>query len=410
MDVLRRPVYRIVLIWLAWALILIGYQAYSDARLNPQTPDYVLPWTPAETAPDIQDGKVYLNEPFMNRQVAWDSEYYLSIATVGYDDPDVWSLISPDGQVSLSGNYAFFPLYPFLIRVVRLPLLLLGLTPIATSTLGGVIVSLLGTLGAMLALYDITRDELEDEGGIRTAFYLLIYPAGFFLAMVYTEGLFMGLAFGSMALIRRKRWVLAALLAGCAVWTRAVGVALIIPLALAWFQEVDWKDFSFDPFPWRLLGKALLVLVPLFAYWLWRRFFNIGFTVVEHYYFGRQLFHFAESYRGWSRAASMITGLIPQTAAYYLLEFTAMIFGTVACFLTIRRYPGLSLFGLLAILIAASSVVTQGMLRYVMVAPSIFIVLSRAGRSQVFDRAWTVASTLLMGLHAMLFAFNFWAG
>ena len=409
MRQLRKPIYQITAIWLAWALIVIGFQAYADARLDPQPPDRVLLWTPAVTTVGSLDNRIYLNEPFMNHQVAWDSEYYLSIATVGYDDPAVWGMTSPDGQF-ISGNYAFFPLYPYMIRIVRLPILLLGLTSIAASTLGGVIISLLGTLGAMLALYDITRDELEDTGGIRTAFYLLVYPAAFFLAMVYTEGLFVGLAFGSMALLRRKKWLLSAILAGCATWTRAVGIALILPLAIAWLQEVDWRSFSLKPFPWRLLGRALLVLTPLAAYWLWRRFFNIEFTIVEHFFFGRRLFAFRDSYQVWLDAAANLTGPNSQAAAYYLLEFAAMGFGVVACLLTLRRYPGISLFGLMAIIIPAASNSAQGMLRYVMVAPPVYIVLSRAGRSQAFDRAWTVASTLLMGLHAMLYAFNFWAG
>ena len=41
-------------------------------------------------------------------------------------------------------------------------------------------------------------------------------------------------------------------------------------------------------------------------------------------------------------------------------------------------------------------------------APAIFITLARWGKNPVFDRAWTLASLLLMGLLAMLFAFNFW--
>ncbi|MBN1120628.1 MAG: hypothetical protein JXJ17_06085 [Anaerolineae bacterium] len=408
-DVLRKPASKLVMIWLAWALIVIGFQAYATARLELQPPDYALIWTPESTTPGSQDDRTYLNEPFMNRQVAWDSEYYLSIATGGYEDPEIWSLQSPDGQ-SLSGNYAFFPFYPFLIRIVRLPLLLFGLTPIGASALGGVIVSLLGTLTATFALYDMTREELEEKGAIRTAFYLLICPAGFFLAMVYTEGLFVGLAFGSMALVRRKRWGWSALLAACAVWTRSVGVALVVPLAVAWLKEIDWKHFSLKPFPWKLVGKGLLVLIPLAAYWLWRRFFNIEFTLLEYFYFGRERFAWQKAREGWEYAYAMFRDGHIQSTAYYGLEFAATIFGTLACLLTLRKYPGVSLFGLVAIFIAVTSGAPQGMHRYVMVAPAVFVVLSRAGRSEVFDRAWTILSTLLMGLYAMLYAFDFWAG
>lgn len=50
----------------------------------------------------------------------------------------------------------------------------------------------------------------------------------------------------------------------------------------------------------------------------------------------------------------------------------------------------------------------QGMHRYILTAPSVFVALARWSRNPVFDRAWTLASVLMMGLLATLFAFNFW--
>jgi hypothetical protein len=210
---------------------------------------------------ETRPGQPYLNDPVMNNQVAYDSEFYISIAIAGYDDP-VLRTAPPDWREDLAGhkpvslNYAFFPFYPLVMRALSSPLSLLGFSAIGTASLAGVIVSLLGTLGAMLALHDLTRDELEESGGIRTAFYLIAFPTGFFLAMVHTEGLFVGLAFGALALLRRKQWIGAALLAACATWTRAVGIALVIPLAVAWIAEVRASGFSLRPFPWKLLGKA----------------------------------------------------------------------------------------------------------------------------------------------------------
>jgi hypothetical protein len=52
----------------------------------------------------------------------------------------------------LSINYAFFPLYPLLIRVLTYPLALFGLNWIAAAILAGVIISALGALAAVLAL------------------------------------------------------------------------------------------------------------------------------------------------------------------------------------------------------------------------------------------------------------------
>ena len=89
---------------------------------------------------------------------------------------------------------------------------------------------MLGALAAMLALADLARDELGEAGGLRAALYLILFPTGFFLAQVYTEGLFVGLAFSSLALVRRKQWLWAALLAVAATWTRTVGIALVASL------------------------------------------------------------------------------------------------------------------------------------------------------------------------------------
>jgi hypothetical protein len=189
----------IVLIWLGWSFIMIGFQHWIGARLELVRPDYTLNWTAEGTTSHSQDGKPTLLEPFLNEQVAWDSEYYLSIASVGYDDPAIecipadfaWGsrqyfyIPSRDANCT-SLNYAFFPLYPWLTWLGTLPLRVLPLNMIARTTLAAVIVSLLGAFGAMLGLYFISRESLGEEGGVRAAFYLLIFPSGFFLAQVYT--------------------------------------------------------------------------------------------------------------------------------------------------------------------------------------------------------------------------------
>jgi hypothetical protein len=185
-------------------------------------------------------------EPFMNNQVSWDSENYIGISIGGYDDPcitvayeSVYALggtIVPCMDTVNRGNekpirlsYAFFPFYPILIHLFAIPLSLLQLNPIATATLAGVIISALGLLAAMLAMYDLTYEPLGEEGAMRAVFYMLIFPASFFFVQVYSEGLFVGLAFGCLAMLKRKHLVLAALLAGAATLTRAVGIALLIP-------------------------------------------------------------------------------------------------------------------------------------------------------------------------------------
>jgi hypothetical protein len=44
------------------------------------------------------------------------------------------------------------------------------------------------------------------------------------------------------------------------------------------------------------------------------------------------------------------------------------------------------------------------------VAPAMYIVLAMLGRNKVFDRVWTLASLLLLGMSVMLFSFDMWVG
>lgn len=428
-----KPARIIVLTWLAWAVIVIGFQGLATARLELQYPDRAQAWTTQFTGEGYQEGHIYLLEPFMNNQVAWDSEYYLAIAIGGYDDPNSPHL-TPQGvqfsvrdhtvtqsgssfDESISLSYAFFPFYPLMIRVFAFPLQVLGLNAIATATLAGVIVSGLGTLLGMLALYDLTRESLGETGGLRAAFYLIIFPTGFFLIQVYTEGLFAGLAFGCLAMLKRKHWLLAALLGVAATMTRAVGVALVIPMAITWLRSGEWLDLDLERrqilhqgIPPRPLAHGLLAILPLIAFTIWRfSYWGLAFDYVESHYFERGFLQLGYAFTVWSQAWQlMLDGSNPQSTAYYLTEFLGLVIGVVACIVTFRTHPEVAWFSIAVILISWASGPAQGIHRYILGAPAVFIALARWGDHPVFDRAWTILSLLLMGLLAMLFAFNMW--
>jgi hypothetical protein len=411
----------LAVVWLAWALLMAGYQWYAPARFQPVRPDYAVYWTADATRANSQDTMPYLKEPFLNGHVSWDSEYYLSIAVAGYDDPQMRAIgprFSWDHPLEAlkraqpswtSMNYAFFPFYPWLMSALMIPLRLFGLNSIATATLAGMLVSLLGTLGAMVALFDLTRDEWGEATGRRAAFYLLIWPASMFLAQVYTEGLFLGLSFGAIALAHRQKWVWAALLAIAATWTRAAGALTLIPLAWYWWQGGGWKRLT-QAFSLREVGQVLLLGSPLAAYLIWSVAFGQPFYFIEHTYFQRGLLLLSQSYAAWQAAWQWMLGPYSAGQAYYLVEFAAIGFGLVACVAMARRHPGLALYSVATIVFSLTSGGAQGMHRYVMAAPVLFLLPAHWGQHEAFDRAWTLGNILLMGLFAAMFSFDFWAG
>ncbi len=142
-------------------------------------------------------------------------------ATNGYDDPKSWAIPKdftwdarkPRHEVlSLSarpewvtGNYGAFPLYPWSLRWVGGRFRVAGLNPIFANLCAGILISLLGNLGALFALASLGRSLFDERTGALAAFYLLIFPSAVCPAAVYTEGLFLGLSFGAVALIQARK-------------------------------------------------------------------------------------------------------------------------------------------------------------------------------------------------------------
>jgi hypothetical protein len=195
-------------------------------------------------------------------------------------------------------------------------------------------------------------------------------------------------------------------------------VLLVVPLFLAWLRteewrnlDLEWRQIYFRGLPWRTLWHAIVAISPLIAYQLWRMsYFGLAFTKVEETFFSRKLLSLGASFVGWSQGFQALFGEGTQSAAYYAIEWGAIILGVAACVLTFRKYRDLAIFSFLVIVISLTSGVAQGMHRYVLAAPSLFILLGRWGNNRAFDRIWTVVSLLLMGMMATLFSFDMWAG
>jgi hypothetical protein len=397
-------------VWLAWAIALLAFQALVPGRITLDRPDSVLEWTANETGLRSHQAQPNLLDPTFAGQVAWDSEFYISIAAVGYDDPSVRTMDPGDGTAPISLNYAFMPLYPTLMRVLGLPLGALGLNPIATAVVAGVVISLLSALAAMIALFSIARHHLGDCAGIRAATYLVVFPSGFFLAQVYTEALFLALAVGALALLTERRLLPAAGLAVLAVWTRPIGIALVIPLALAVLGPI-WRGrgSGVARAPRELALGAIAVAAPVVAYAIWAVSpLGARFATVEREFFGQQLLSIGASWDAWTSILGGLDAAGADTQIYYGLEIAAFVLAVIATVWAFRRAPGVALFGLIALIVPLTSGAPQSIIRYALAVPAIFLLLARLGSHPAFDRGWLIASTLVMGFLAMLFTFDFW--
>ena len=100
----------------------------------------------------------------------------------------------------------------------------------------------------------------------------------------------------------------------------------------------------------------------------------------------------------------------PQAQAYYLVEVWGVAVGVVATLVLMRRDPALALYGLAILAIALTSGAAQGMHRYVLSLPALFLVPAWFGRQPVFDRLWSLVNTLGLAVFCLAFSYDFWAG
>jgi hypothetical protein len=153
----------------------------------------------------------------------WDSGYYLSIAQNGY---------TYDGDSSHFQTVVFFPGYPILIRGLAL-VCGVGFPQAA------VVASNLCSLGAILLLFQLVKRHWDAGTATATVAVVSFFPASLFLSAAYSEGpaLLLTVLFFTLLLNRRFMW--AAVCAGCISAARPTGVLLTLPMVF----EI-WSHFK----------------------------------------------------------------------------------------------------------------------------------------------------------------------
>jgi hypothetical protein len=219
----------------------------------------------------------------------WDSEWYFRIATEGY---------RYNGDPAIQQNIVFYPLYPMLARGVAA---IGGLTPADALLL----VANLAGLSAIVALFKLIRDEFGDQIALATIALLSFFPTSVLLSAGYTEPLELLLVVLFFLVLREKRYLSAALLAGLAVAGRSTGIVLLPVLLCEMWLHRDRKAFFAALLPCVLLAT---LGIWLFMIYLWSTF---GDPLV-----------FADGQTAFHEGTTLVTRLI---AALKLEPFSRMI-------------------------------------------------------------------------------------
>ena len=159
----------------------------------------------------------YITSPYQWFEIwdQWDFGYYQKIAEFGYSGTD--------------GSVAFYPLFPWLIRLVA---------SVSRSYLAaGFIVSGIASIVAAILLRRLVHLDYPASVAMRSVWFLLIFPTAYFLHIGYTEGLFLALALACILAARGERWWLAGVLGALCWMTRATGAVLVPTLAVEATQQ-----------------------------------------------------------------------------------------------------------------------------------------------------------------------------
>ncbi len=186
----------------------------------------------------------------------WDTGWYLKIVTQGY-------LIN-NSLASTQSNLAFFPLYPYLVRGLKM-LLPVPFHSQSFILLVGVIVSNILFLAALFLLWKLIKEiGWEDEIARRSVFFVLLFPTGFIFSCFYSEATFLCLSVAAFYAAVKKSWAIAGLLGGLLALTRPLGILILAPITWLYLDSIDW---NIKRITWNL---AWLMLVPaaFFAYLL----------------------------------------------------------------------------------------------------------------------------------------------
>ncbi|HSL73478.1 MAG TPA: mannosyltransferase family protein [Ilumatobacteraceae bacterium] len=158
---------------------------------------------------------------------SWDGKWYLEIVRGGYPE----SVPANITYEQLEARAAFFPLFPWLARVVDA--VLPGGDTLAALTLNFV-------LGAVsVVLVGLLARRLYGIGVAARAMTLYaVFPGSVVLSLAYAEALLIVLAAACLLLLLDERWWLAGLTAALATAARPNGIAIVAACAVAAFIAI----------------------------------------------------------------------------------------------------------------------------------------------------------------------------
>lgn len=306
----------------------------------------------------------------------WDGGHFIGIAEHGYKE---------DYQ------YAFFPLYPVIIKSVNYF--------IGNYNLSAVLISIISVFFALHILFKLISLDFGKKPAQNTILFLLFFPTSFYFLVSYSESLFLLLTISTFYFLRQKKLFLAtfaAILAGAA---RFAGIAVILGFLLeiyltSGFNKKNWY--------------VVLAPLGLFTYCAYL-YLNTG-----------DLFFFVSAQTHWQRTLSLpgmsffqaVRGLIDTRSLSsnpnVVLDLSFAILGLGLAIRTFRFLPiSYSVYSLISIVIPLLTSTLSSIPRFILPVFPIFIVLTLV-KNEYIKLFYQIISLMFLSVLAVLFINGYW--
>lgn len=200
-----------------------------------------------------------------------DTSWYNEIAIHGYTQ---------------SNQTAFFPAWPLLIRLTKIIF-----TQANTYILALITANIL-TLISLLLFTRLLKFDYKKPIIIWSLVYLCIFPMSFYLSIGYSEALFLTLVLATFVAARKNYWWLVGILGFFASATRPIGVLLIVPMLIGYFEYQKISLKSLKKIRWNII---FLLLMPLgliaYQYFLLKTFNDLTAFIQAQSNWNRTLYN-----------------------------------------------------------------------------------------------------------------------
>lgn len=167
----------------------------------------------------VRDGEFSFSQ-WINTYLQWDAHNYHRIAQGGY------SFHTENGAFT---TLAFFPLYPWLIKVVNLF--------INNYIISGILLSSLLFSGACAFMYKLLALDYNKQTAIRAIVYISVFPHSLFFGVMMNESMLFITSVATLYYIRKHNWPLVGIMGALAALSRMAGLLLAIPAAVEWLEH-----------------------------------------------------------------------------------------------------------------------------------------------------------------------------